>query len=512
MTIRELEQEYLSLKEENEALKIENLAQRLRLEQLERALFGSKRERFIPAVPEEQMSMFDLEESGQSKSNGSSNTITDHQDSKKKKSKKKKISRNTFPSHLPREEQIIEPEGYQEHFKRIGKDVTEILKYIPMELKVLKIIRPRYADKTLDEKNIYQANIPVRIIPKGLVDDSLVAGLISEKFEYHMPVYRFVKKLRKAGIHFIKAKHCYNYLAKVGEMMQPLHDLMHQEMLSSGYVQMDESSIRVLSQDQEHGKLRGCMWVMHAPRSDLVLFNYRVSKEKDFACELLDGYQGVLQADGNSTYQSIADVPPEAKLMGKYEIQVSEFLNCWAHTRRKFYEVKDLEPDIIYPLLEDIQQLYALESEAREQRMDAKKRYDLRQQKAIPVLNSIKKKLDEASLKNLTGPVKAAFRYTIKRWLQLSNYVNNGNWEIDTNLLENKIRLLALGRKNYLFAKTNQTAQHVATFYSIIATCQIRGIDVFKYLTWLFKKMVSEKINDQAVNWLPHKVDRSMFD
>lgn len=497
------------LQEENKALKLENSTLRFRLEQLEKALFGSKRERFVPDENVDQKSLFasDIEEGSTSSENEDVVIVT----GPKKKKNKREIARNTFPAHLVREEQIIKPEGYQEGFKYIGQDETEILKYIPMELKVLKIVRPRYVDPTAQEKQIQQANIPARIIPKSLVDDSVVAGLISEKFEYHMPVYRFVKKLRNAGIDFIKAKHCYNYLAKTGSLLQPLHDLMHREMLQSGYVQMDESSIRVLSQDQEQGKLRGCMWVMHAPRSHLVLFNYRNSKEKEQACELLDGYQGVLQTDGNSSYQSIANAPSNSKVMDQYDIQVTTFLNCWVHTRRKFFEAKDLEPALIHPILKDIQQLYALERQARDQQMDVEQRFKLRQEKAIPILNSIKQKLDEGCMRNLTGPAKKAFHYALRRWPQLCNYVKDGSWEIDTNLLENKIRLLALGRKNFLFAKTDETAQHIATFYSLVATCHIRKIDVFKYLCWLLNKVCTEKITDQAVNWLPHKIDPALF-
>ena len=326
MTMEGLVQQVKELKEENESLESQNNALRFELNQLKRAIYGSKRERFIPTMPDEQTSIFD--EGSESESSSTVDPVNETTDSSStfaKRKVKKKIGRNTFPAHLEREEKIIDPRNHQDGFKKIGKDVTEILKYTPMVLKVLKIVRPRYVNPATQEKNIHQANIPARIIPKGLVDDSVIAGLISEKFEYHLPVYRFVKKMRKAGIHFIKAKHCYNYIAKVGEMMQPLHVLMLKEMLGNGYIQMDESSIRVLSQDKENGKLRGCMWVMHAPRSDLVVFNYRAGKEKEYAYELLDGYHGVLQTDGNATYQGIADAPCGAKLMGTYQIEISSF-------------------------------------------------------------------------------------------------------------------------------------------------------------------------------------------
>ena len=162
---------------------------------------------------------------------------------------------------------------------------------------------------------------------------------------------------------------------------------------------------------------------------------------------------------------------------------------------------------MIDPILKLIQQLYDIERTAREEQMDSTQRQLWRQEKAAPILGSLKIKLDQAIENNITGPVKKAFAYTIKRWSQLSNYIDQGDWEIDTNALENKIRLLALGRKNYLFAKTDQTAQHVATFYSLIASCHMNNIDVFRYLCWLFHKMVTEKIDDQAINWLPHKID-----
>ena len=502
---------YEELLQENHEQKLQIAALQFRLDQLERAIRGSRRERFVPDNTESQITLFEQE-------------ITDAFNAPKeaekeeqpvtevRKRKPKKVNRNTFPAHLLRVESLIQPEDYQEGFKKIGQDVTEILKYTPLQLEVLKIVRPRYTDPHATEDTIHQANIPPRIIPRGLVDDSVVAGLITEKFEYHMPVFRFVKKMKNAGIDFIHAKHCYNYLAKAGELMQPIHALMHKEVLNSKYVQMDESGIRVLSQDKEHGKQRGCMWVMFAPTSGLVLFNYRPSKEKHHAYDLLDGYKGVLQSDGNSTYQSIADVPPEVKIMGRYSIQLTAFLNCWAHTRRKFYEAKDLDPTLINPILVDIQQLYAIEKQTSKENLTAQQCYDLRQEYALPVLDAIKEKLDNAILTNLTGPVKTAIQYTIKRWSQLSNYISDGNYKIDTNLLENKIRLLALGRKNYLFAKTDETAQHIATFYSIVATCQAHGLNTFDYLCWLFRKINTEKITDDATYWLPHKVDRTQFE
>ena len=508
MTFSELEQEILALKEENRILKLENEIQRFRLDQLENTIFGSKRERFIPNALEEQISLFD--DSSKTNSEELSNEPTQAVAVKTKpKSSSTKIpkKRNSFPAHLPREEQIILPEKHEKHFKEIGIDVTEILKYTPMKLIVKRIVRPRYVDPTAKQSTVYQSNIPPRIIPKGLADDSLLAALIIEKFEYHMPIYRFVKKLRKAGITFIKAKHLYNYLAKIGQLLQPLHALMLQQVLQSHYVQMDESGIRVLSQDKEYGKLRGCMWVMNAPLSNLVLYNYRPSKEKEYAYELLNGYQGTLHTDGNATYQGIADAEPNMKFMGKYNIEVTNFLNCWAHTRRKFYEAKDLNPNIIHPILTDIQGLYAIESEARNQKLNSSKRKQLRQEQAIPLLDSIKKKLDQAVTTNITGPVKKAIRYTLKRWKNLTRYTENGDWEIDTNLLENKIRPLALGRKNYLFAKTDETAQHVATYYSFIGSCHMNGIDPFKYFLWLFKKIAVNKMDQNAVNWLPHKFD-----
>lgn len=515
-----MEQEILALKEENKkqkleikVLKSENEIYQFRISQLEKAIFGAKRERFVPDTPEEQISLFD----DTTKINIEEPSIESAQAVAVKTKPKSSTTQtprkhNTFPAHLPREVQVILPEKHQQCFKEIGTDITEILKYTPMELIVKRIERPRYLDPTAKQSPIYQANIPPRIIPKGLIDDSLLVALIIEKFEYHMPIYRFVKKLRKAGITFIKAKHLYNYLAKVGQLLQPLHVLMLQQLLKSHYVQMDESGIRVLSQDKEHGKLRGCMWVMNAPTSNLVLYNYRPSKEKEYAYELLNGYQGALHTDGNTTYQGIADVQPNMKLMGKYSVQVTDFLNCWAHTRRKFYEAKDLNPGIIHPILTDIQGLYAIESEARNQKLNSKKRKQLRQEQAIPLLNSIKDKLDRAAATNITGPVNKAIKYTLKRWENLTRYTENGDWEIDTNLLENKIRPLALGRKNYLFAKTDETAQHVATFYSLIGSCHMNGIDPFKYLTWLFKKMTVNKMDQNAINWLPHLIDQEVLE
>lgn len=482
-----IETENKALKEENFLLKAENA-------QLKKMLFSAKRERFISGNNPNQGQLFDDQALA---------VEVEEQDeviSKKKKPKKARppIQRNTFPAGLRREEQIIQPDDVDlDQMIKIGEDVTELLAYIPADLYVKRIVRPRWVNKDEEDQGVAQAPIPMRLIPKGMVDESLVAQLIVEKILFHTPIHRFRKKLKQAGIDFISENNLYNWFHSAAYSLVPLYDLLHQDLLAQPYNQVDETRIAVLSKNKPGATHRGYFWVLNNPKLRAVLFQYDSRRSTGAGQALLPGFSGILQSDGYIVYEA---------LERKQDVQL---IHCMAHARRKFIEAQNTDPPRAKYFLERVQVLYDLERQARKAQMNDPDRLRLRQQKAIPILEQIGTWLQVQYATTILpkSPIGKAIAYSLKRWKGLCAYAHDGQLEIDNNLVENTIRPVALGRKNYLFAGSDEAAHSLACLYSIIGTCDMHGLNAQRYLSWLLRQVATQKASDQAIQWLPHRMN-----
>lgn len=487
-----LETENKVLKEENFLLKAENA-------QLKKLLFSAKRERYVSEQDPNQGRLFEQEDQA---------TPPVEQEqvlrSKKKPQKARRpIKRNTFPASLRREEQIIEPTGVDiSKLSKIGEDITELLAYVPADLYVKRIIRPRYVNKADQEQGVSQANIPLRLIPKGMVDESLVAQIIVEKILFHTPIHRFRKKLKQAGLGFISENNLHNWFHTAAHSLRPIYHLLHQDLLAQPYNQVDETRITVLTKNKPGASHRGYFWVLHNPKLKAVFFQYDARRSAKAGHLLLDGFSGILQADGYSVYETV-----ERK-------QDLHLIHCMAHARRKFVEAQNTDPPRANYFLEQAQKLYRIERQAREQKMDEAKRLQLRQHKAIPILEELGAWLKEQYTSTCLlpqSPIGKAIAYSLKRWKGLYAYAHDGQLEIDNNLVENTIRPVALGRKNYLFAGSDQAAQNLACLYSIIGTCNNWGLNAHRYLTWLLRQVANNKVTPEAIQWLPQNMDKQLL-
>ena len=490
MSRKELLQENIALKQTIFILKEE-------IGQLKKMIFGAKRERFEAAQNPMQGLLFEgassIDESPQEEE------LIKTVSSKKRKSNRKGIKRNRFPVSLERESTtILPPDVDTTALTEIGQDVTELLAYRPASLYVKEIIRPRMVDKKDEDKGVLQAPIPARIVPKGMVDESLLAQIINEKIQFHTPIHRFSKKLKQAGVDFISENNLYNWFHTAAASLIPVYDLLLEDILQQGYLQGDETRIQVLKKNKKGSSHRGQMWAFMAPTINAIIFNYEPTRSGKSANVILDKFSGKLQVDGYSVYEKIGK---------RKDIYLSY---CMAHSRRKFYDAKDLAPQIANYVLEKMQLLYALEEHCRNEKFDFKQRFELRQKQAIPILKELEKFLIEKSADRTILPkslIRKAIDYTLPRWKGLSAYAYDGELEIDNNLVENTIRPIALGRKNYLFAGSDETAQHLAMLYSIIGTCLKNKINAYTYLHWLLKKVATQKITPDARDWLPHRID-----
>jgi len=328
---KELQKEYQAVQQENITLRDENFLLKEEVAQLKKMIFNGKRERYEGNQNPHQGELFEQEQVEAVSTEPQKKVAI----RKKGKTSRKGIKRNSFPLSLERETTILLPDGIlEEDSTQIGKEVTELLAYRPASLYVKEIIRPRIVDKNNEDRGVYQAPIPPRIVPKGMVDESLIAQIISEKIQFHTPIYRFAKKLKQSGVDFIKENNLHNWFHTGAESLSPLYDLLIKEILSQGYIQADETRIAVLSKNKIGAAHRGQMWAFMAPTIKAVAFNYEPSRSTESAKVVLDNFSGNLQTDGYSVYETIAK---------REDIKLSY---CMAHARRKFYDAKDTAPDL----------------------------------------------------------------------------------------------------------------------------------------------------------------------
>lgn len=479
LTKAQLIDQAIALSRENSHLRSELEKFKFELAQLKRLIFGSKSERFVPSQPSEQLSLgFNLEEQPRE-------AVTEKITYTREKSpRKEKPVRQGLPAHLPRKEIIIEPEGDLRGMRKIGEEVTEELEYEPGKLYVNRYVRPRYVKD--NEDGVLIGRLPSRPIEKGIPGPGLLAQISVDKFVDHLPVYRQGKRYERDGMR-IPASTIGGWQTHTAGLVQPLYEIQRQIILSGNYIQADESPIRVLEKGKGKGKThKGYMWVYHAPIERLVLFEYRPGRDGPSPRKFLNGFQGYLQVDGYDAYEWF-DTQPGIDLV-----------HCMAHARRKFEQALTNDKAKAEYALKALGKLYDTEREAREKGMPYAERQILRQEKAVPVLKEMGQWMKEQihTQKVLPkSPIGKAIVYTLSRWEKLCLYANDGMLEIDNNLVENAIRPLALGRKNYLFAGSHEAAQRIAMFYSFFGTCAKNNVNPYRWL-----KKVLEMINDHPIN------------
>jgi transposase len=465
------------------------------LAELKRLIFGQKTERFKPNMDSlsiKQLSLFDLTDVSEEQIETKEIKYTKNLTKKAKQHPKRKA----LPPHLPRQEEIIEPKGITPKYKKIGEEITEVLEMIPSKLYVRKIIRPKYINT--ETEKIIVADLPSLPIPKGNAGASVLAHINVSKFVDHLPLYRQIQIFKRFGYN-VSASTIGGWFSKSTLLLTALYEKLQQSIfLNADYLQVDESPIKVQDIDKK-GKLhQGYMWVIRNPIKGLVLFKYNKGRSRSVPESLFENYNGILQTDGYKVYQG---------LQTKGEITL---LGCMAHARRYFDKAKDNDYKRAEYVLTEIQKLYAIERKAKEHQIstDTLKRY--RNIYARPILNDLEQWLKENQVKVIPkSSIGKAINYTLNLYPNLKRYIEDGRYEIDNNMIENTIRPLALGRKNYLFAGSHDAAQGYAMMYSFFATCKINNINPYEWLFDVFNNIQDYKINKLEEilpqNWkLPH--------
>lgn len=463
------------------------------LTQLKKMIFGARSERFVPAVSSDQLSIgfelatlqpLPLEQQVSYTRKIATDLPSKHQ------------GRLPLPASLPRQQILLEPATDITGMKKIGEEITEELEYAPGKLFVKQYIRPKYADPRTG--GIVCAALPERPISKGIAGPALLAHIIICKFVSHLPVYRQIQQFAREGIN-IPSSTMNDWIAACCQLLEPLYQLLLKTAIASDYIKADETPIKVLDKTKKGTTARGYHWLYQSAEKKLVLFDYRPGRGREGPLEILKDFKGYLSTDGYAAY----DIFEKNKQIIR--------LCCWAHVRRKYDESIQNDPSRAEYVLARIQQLYVIERIAKENAYSSEEIKQLRLEKAVPILDELKIWLVENYSQVLPSSVIGkAIAYTLKLWDKLIVYLQDGRLQPDNNGVENAVRPLSIGRKNYLFAGSHEGAKRAAMLYSFMGSCKMNNINPQEWLTEILERIPTHKANKLYEllpnNWTPSQI------
>jgi transposase len=461
------------------------------LNQLKKMIFGVRQERFIPADKNQLALDLPVEPSA----------VCNVLDAKKvtyvrianENANQGRETWHTIPAHLRREDVIIEPVDIPEGSKHIGSAETEVLEYKPAEIYVVRYIRKKYLVPSLDETSstIIIAPLPTLPVAKSMMGPGLLAQLVVDKICDHLPIHRLQQRFERDGV-----KLPYSTLsdgfAKVAQLITPIYDALVTKTLNAAYLQADETTVPVMDKDKKGRTHRGYYWLYQDSINKLVVFDYQPGRGREGPAEMLKNFYGTLQTDAYSAYNSIVDT------------NNITLIHCLAHARRYFSDAAYSDRARAEYALEQIQLVYKNERDSRVLNHNNEQRATLRQQRSLPILEQLGEWMEEQYQQVLPqSPIGKALAYSIKRWDKLCAFVYDGKLHLDNNAAERSIRATVIGRKNYLFAGSHESAKRIAMLYSLIGTCKLHNINPN---IWL--KDILTVINDHPINrikeLLPH--------
>lgn len=416
--------------------------------------------------------------------------------------------RKSLPSDLPREDVVIDlPESEKicsKHgtaLKEIGSEVSEKLDVIPSRFKVIRTIRKKYESCPCcqDEAGIITAPLPETILPKSNATPGLLAYIATAKYIDALPLYRLEQIFARNALE-IPRNTMARWMIQLTDPILPLYRLMEDDLKASDYISCDETRTQVLKEEGKEPQSQSYMWVRarHGPGvRPIILFDYDPSRSGEVPSMLLEGFQGYLQVDGYAGYNEICLIEGVIRL------------GCMAHVRRKFFDVLKASNDkskAARHVLRFIQKLYKIEAEIKDKSIA--ERFQIRQERAKPILGEIKAWLDanqnRCPPKSLLG---IAITYATNQWCHVINYLLDGRLDIDNNFTENIIRPFAVGRKNWLFNDTVDGAKASAMIYSILQTAKANGLDPYAYMRHLLTELPKCKTAEELELLLPYKID-----
>lgn len=460
------------LREHLRASQRENARLRHQMDQLLRRLYGRKTERFDPS-----QTQLDLGPSSERRDDDDDDsTAPPAAPNPPAAGARRGRGRRKLSRDLPRNRIVLEPEAHElvcadcaQQKERIGEDVTEELEYEPAVIRVNEYARPKYACRHC-EAGVVQAELPARPIEKGRPGPGLLAHVVVSKYSEHLPLYRLETIFPRSGVTISRRTLC-DWVAVAAELLEPIVAYMRrQNVLTSKVIHSDDTSITVQDRAHPAGSRKGYIWVYGGQQGDLV-YDFTPSRSRAGPVAFLGDYRGYLQADAYAGYD-------EVFASGKV-IEVA----CWAHGRRYLFDAVKTALEAATDLLGLIRGLYAVERDAKRQGLAGDARRDLRAERSRPILARIEAQLATEVSRHLPkSPMGEAITYLRRQWRAFTRFLDDGDLAIDNNASERALRMVAIGRKNWMFAGSDAGGHRAAILYSLIATCKNIGVDPFAYL------------------------------
>ena len=488
----------LVLKDEQILLKEEQLLRKNeRILYLERQLFGRRSEKKLPDYNEAQLSLFDPEQGKAALEQESLVLTTLVEDIKQKAEQRRSMQKQRLvsekrsykiPLHIERRETVLEPENVNpDTWVKIGEDVSERLMLEPSRFWVERTVRPVYKvkqdEQALSATLVQSPSTPV-ILSGCIAGESLLSQIIVDKFLYHLPEYRQAKRFKELGVE-ISTSSMNRWVHATADKLYGLYAAQMERVLSAGYIQVDETTHSIT--DRPGSARKGYIWVVRSVLVPGVFFYYdKGSRSGEVVLKMLKGYQGALQTDGYAAY-SIFEEKKGVLPLG-----------CMAHVRRKFENALTTTPEA-KPALDYIALLYMLEGNLRAEGADWEQIRREREEKAYPILQQMEAWMKQA-FNSCTpkSPLGKAISYAFGMWPRISRYCKEGYYQIDNNGVENAIRPLVVGRKNYLFSGNDSGAEDNCIFYTLLGSCLQAGVDPHTWLTSTLEKIPTLQT---PINW-----------
>lgn len=419
------------------------------------------------------------------------------EDTAKKQTKPARKAR-AMPEQLPREDTTIEPAPISagcscgaNHWRCVGEDVSEQLAYVPASFKVLRTVRPKYSCGQCQA--MVQAPAPSRPIDKGYADPSLLAQVLMAKYADHLPLYRQEGIYARANVS-LSTSTMADWVGGCSALLAPLTQAIKDYVLQANKLHTDDTPVPVLQPGKKTTKTARLWTYVRDDRGSgsseapAVWYAYTPDRKAMHPAQHLTYFSGTLQADAYAGYEAIYQVRANS---AKPILEAG----CWAHARRKFFDIaKAIDSSIAKQALERIGQLYEIEAQIKGKPVDERRR--CRQEQSRPRLEALKLWLDSEHNKlSSKSELAIAIRYTTTRWIAMTRFTDDGQLEIDNNIAERSIRPIAVGKKNWLFAGSDNGGARAAAIYTLIETAKHNGLNAQAYLTHVLTVIADTKIN-----------------